>query len=223
MESSLRESTISFFARRTASSSLGSVASTASAESGIAGDGSASTLANARPRAAMRAPRRVVRIVLPPQGPVLRRLAPHEPAALELGTRLRLVQPQRLPRHRPERLAHGAARVAPILPGLPSDRPVHAEAVREIGAHGVEARVDRGPDVLELDLEEVLLREAVVEALIGVRPVPRPPLRHGALDAFHHAPEARPIRLNDEQPAVDAAGHILIRAQLEHLRWHRTT
>src|SRR5262245_20747511 len=210
MESSLRESTISFFARRTASSSLGSVASTASAESGIAGDGSASTLANARPRAAMRAPRRVVRIVLPPQGPVLRRLVPHDPAALELDTRLRLVQPQRLPRHRPERLAPRAARVAPIRPGLPSDRPVHAEAVREIGAHGVEARVDRGPDVLELDLEEVLLREAVADAPFGVSPVARAPLGHGALDALHHVLEARPVRLDDQQAAVDAAGHVLI-------------
>src|SRR5262245_34654355 len=186
MESSSPGSSTSLFARRTASSSLGSVASTSAADTGTPVDGSASAAGDAKPSATMETPRRIARIVLPSnrcrrtrsvrtRAAALRRLVPHELAAFELGTRLRLVQPERLPPHRPERLAHGAARVAPILPGLPSDRPMHTEAVREIGAHGVEARVDRRPGVLELDLEEVLLREAVADAPIGVRPVARPP------------------------------------------------
>src|SRR5688572_4988505 len=147
-------------------------------------------------------------------------LVPYEPATLELATGLRLVQPQRFPRHRPERLARGAAGVTPVEPGLPADRPVHAEAVWQVGAHGVKARVDRGPRVLELHLEKVLLREAIADSALVELPVARTPMGHRPLDARDHVLETRAVGLDDQQPAIDAAGDILVRGQLEERRRH---
>src|SRR5262249_12312809 len=130
---------------------------------------------------------------------------PHEPSLLHLGTDVWMLQAQRLPRHRPERLAHRAPGVGPVEPRLPPDHPMHAEAVRQIGTHRVESRVDRPPRILELDLEEVLLRKAVADAQVVEPSVTRTPLGHRSLDARDHVLEALSVRLAEPQPAVDAA------------------
>ena len=43
---------------------------------------------------------------------------------------------------------------------------------------------------------------------------------HRPLDARDHVLETRAVRLDDQQPAIDAAGDILVRGQLEDRRRH---
>ncbi len=113
-------------------------------------------------------------------------------------------------------------RLLPGLPrfrqGFPADRPVHAEGVRHVDAHAVEARIERDPLVLELDLEEVLLRKAVTDTRVVERAMVRSPFGHRPREPRHHVREAGAVGGDDEEPGIDASRHVVARLDFEDRR-----